>query len=526
MLLLVLPDEHESVDEVRAFILSAPPSYTRVVLSLFNHRALVGQTSTIQKWVLDTVLKLLLSPRWFLLGADGVSSATSIMLLGKEEAFLVASKNGLSLFQLELFREFLSQIRGEFKLDRDYGLINGFYYPHDWTTGTFEIGSWVGDLPREPSTNLGFLDLLYRVYRFASERNLSSLLSVLDYLEEEEILQHLPKRITAYLPLDESIEICQQIDELRSLDETKLNHLLTDRYIGARRVSRPVQVRVPGTPVFDLQQWKDLVDELPRLALLFWPESIWDRFGPSERPRHLDTEDAVNALVGKLLQRPDILIDFPYLWGRLLAKAPNHEKALRQVFREVAAKPVTSRGYWHIDFHAFSLNLPSEASLLPHLFVPLIESAETGAQGTWHRVSSAIEPRNPREQIARLVGDTSLLDAVIDDARLEPSVRVSAAFMSLIHPEGRSLETNQRVLVECYSHEISDWYFRAIRYCLTLLSTEADSDARALLGSALDLAREDYAGRQGLDPLLALWRETSHAPVQKANVQRNWLAGG
>lgn len=177
-----------------------------------------------------------------------------------------------------------------------------------------------------------------------------------------------------------------------------------------------------------------------------------------------------------------------------------------------------------MEFHVFRVNLPSEASLLPHLFVPLIHT-HSGAQDTWNRVSSANEPRNPREQIEKVIGDISGLNGVIDDARLAPSVRVSAAFMFLLHTEGSSLETKQRVLVECYSQETRDWYFRAMRYCLTLLSTEEDPAARALLGSTLDLARDDYSGRQDLDPLLALWRETSHAPVQRAKVQQNWLAG-
>lgn len=268
VLLLSLPDEHESVEEVRNFVLSAPPSYTGVVLALCAQRKRVEPQSTTQKWVLDTVLKLLLSPRWFLLGAGGVRSAASILRDSTENTFLVASEGGLSVFQIELLREFLETDfppQGGLELDQDYGLINGSYYPHDWTTGTLEIGSWTAELPPEPSTDLGFLDVLDRIFRFAKERTLSSLTPLLECIEKDEMLTCLSKRITAYLPLDESMEVSEQINELRSLDETELNHLLTGRCLGARRVSRPIQVHLTGSPVFDSQRWEDLLDDLPCL---------------------------------------------------------------------------------------------------------------------------------------------------------------------------------------------------------------------------------------------------------------------
>jgi hypothetical protein len=46
-----------------------------------------------------------------------------------------------------------------------------------------------------------------------------------------------------------------------------------------------------------------------------------------------------------------------------------------------------------------------------------------------------------------------------------------------------------------------------------------------LMNSVLDIAREDYQGRMEIEELLTKWRETSYAPVNKADVLQKWLKG-
>jgi hypothetical protein len=104
--------------------------------------------------------------------------------------------------------------------------------------------------------------------------------------------------------------------------------------------------------------------------------------------------------------------------------------------------------------------------------------------------------------------------------------RAAATFFLLLHPKnGQRPMLEPEAIVNCYTKEISSWYFRAFTFCLSLLSSEKDPAAKETVGQLLGKTRPDFQARQAFRPLFRLWRETSLAPVQEAGVMETWLKG-
>lgn len=80
-------------------------------------------------------------------------------------------------------------------------------------------------------------------------------------------------------------------------------------------------------------------------------------------------------------------------------------------------------------------------------------------------------------------------------------------------------------IVEFYNPEIGTWYVKAITGCLCLLTKEENTAAKWIASNLLNAARTDYEGRQYLQKMLTIWRESSFTPIQQANVQEKWLSG-
>jgi len=115
------------------------------------------------------------------------------------------------------------------------------------------------------------------------------------------------------------------------------------------------------------------------------------------------------------------------------------------------------------------------------------------------------------------------LEKVINDRHSSTAVRAAALFMSLMHPKTtRTLRDSAADLVNLYTRQSANWYFKA---AILLVTIASDSSANAwFIGLLLERVRTDYLGRQELQRLLTRWREDSSAPIHTANVRADWLA--
>ncbi|MEH1822539.1 MAG: hypothetical protein V7L31_26300 [Nostoc sp.] len=203
---------------------------------------------------------------------------------------------------------------------------------------------------------------------------------------------------------------------------------------------------------------------------------------------------------------------------------PEREHELRSALL-IASLEVICEDTLLFDFSTFELNLPLEASLLPHIINSLLDLLIRHKNAFRSKgVDKQLEDTS--KIISEMVKEASFLSQISKNLTLAPSIRAAAMIALLLHPDGtRDFTSLKQQIVEFYNSEVGTWYIKAITSCLCLLTKEEDTAAKWIASNLLDAARTDYEGRQYLQRLLTLWRESSSAPIQKANVQEKWLSG-
>jgi hypothetical protein len=240
------------------------------------------------------------------------------------------------------------------------------------------------------------------------------------------------------------------------------------------------------------------------------------------KPEFLNHGDGLNLLTEKILGYPEILLKSIGSWGTLLKKNPDSSVQLRQAFLAAAEKPVIKSRSVTGRMTTFKLELPSEAPLIPHLLNSLCSKSFIQVGGFEDTTGML------RMLVGEFVADVIELQEIVNDTSFDTSIRAAALLMSLLLPESSTdLESAQHLIVTFYdpnNPKINEWYLRTVTVCLHLLATQENQSARMIMGNLLDAARADYTGRQHLQSLLAVWREGSYAPIQKAGVQNQWLS--
>jgi hypothetical protein len=521
----ILPDDSEHVEQVKKILLESPPEFVSFALASRDFYSDVETSEpvfSLSNWLIDVALELILRPEWHLLTAGGMRAAIYALRREKETSSALAKDRSLPETHMELLECLLEKPLIEDYLSdsgEDFGIVESNYFLHDWTTNSFAFRSWINELPESASTSLGMLQFIYRVLRYGKTKKPFDLLSLLNYVDEwESRIFDLPQYIRAYIPLNTYFPIDDQVKLLKSLSEEQIETLLVKKQMGSHLLTRPLYINWLKGGRYTIPQWERLVSHAPSRAI----ESLYSPFSKQllSRLKDREKEEGLNILIDKLVEYPTILREYSYCWGDMLSEAPARESDLRNAFFAASSGPVKSRRSLGRR-HSFKLNLPSEASLLPHLIRPIIQS-NTGA---WVKLENQ-ELKEWEQIVKEFVSDNRMLEQIINDCEQPSSHRAAALLMSLLHPDGdRDLGNKKQMLIEFYSPDIATWYLNGVETCLRLLATERDPAARAIVGGLLDAARTDYEGRNELQEVLKSWRETSYAPVQSAGVLEKWLTG-
>lgn len=312
------------------------------------------------------------------------------------------------------------------------------------------------------------------------------------------------------LPINTQDEISGQIAALmQKIDKPGLGmeELMKDTpktFLGGKLGSR-----------YTHEQWRDLVDHYPILALRLWSDySLRD-------PRSHGTfgmlrdESATDIIVEKLVRNPRLLPGIVGVWGELLSVSGRKDE-IRRAMIEGAAGPIedyygaVSRSY------SFALALPEEAELLPHIATLLARGSDADLRLRLKEIEAAVSVFCP---------DLAALRRIANDDRSSSRVRAASVLLSLAHPKNRHRKKDYKRLVSVTCADVGDWYYVALRELLTLLVEENDADARGLLGQLLDRARGEFYESSQIEWILAIWRETSSAPVHRGEFESKWLAG-
>jgi hypothetical protein len=523
----ILPNEHKRVGEARKSFLSAPPQYISFILNGKEYDFVHAfKEYPVQTWFLDVLLNLLFSEQWFLLGSDSVRAALGILRANRQVVNRIAKGQGLSDAQIKLLSDVL---RPDYdpsnKLleepNNKYGILITKGFRHDWTKGTKDA-SWSDEDMTEISVSSGILQFAYKIVRYSKTQQYSDLVGILKS-PEIYLIDSFPLSLRVYLPLVQGLPLETQIAELSSLKEDEYQKLLSDKQVNSRKVGKPCQPYSLGNTV-TLEQWSNLLNDLPEWGVRIWGDSFWTRSPrQANRPDILDSEEFMSVLIAKLLEYPHLLVDNPFIWGKLINLNPNLEPNIRkELVVECSKSPSVELAEIQEDAPGFLLDLPAEAPLLPHLANVLIPTFEPIIHDGKRKEAIRLLGRQIREH----TGEISRLKHLTDSPSHDKAVRAAAILMLIFHPDSDTdLSGAEDKIVEFYDASNQAWYLRAITDTVGLIASEQDPTARSLIGRILEVARENYKGRKEIGRLLRYWRESSSAPIHTANVATTWLAG-
>lgn len=419
-----------------------------------------------------------------------------------------------------------------FLSEADRNLFRWIFGPSDWSSDTKSYGivvlhmsrwDWassdgVDELPRSTEPLFGddasILFFARKVIDFARRRTLQALRDCLSVAPDAAVLGALPRKLTALLPIDYAEDIRAQILELMDLTDTAFQRLMAERSLGGRTILRHGTLMHVQEGTTTHEQWKHLVADFPKIALMFWGETRPSRFSRG-RPPVLDSSRGLDRLISRLLSKPVVLLAAPHAWGRLLEKAPRRQRELREAFLRAAQLPVREATTWG-RYSPFVVDLPTEASLLPHLLTALI--------GSSYRFLHFSESESTRDTVAhaRETIKTSDALAIARDTDSSPRVRAAACMLAILTSREMS-QSLAHLLAELYRPEYGTWYATNLGGLIEFVPARDMAAARFVVGSVLSRTRSDFFSRKRLDSVLMRWRERSDAPVTSHDVATKWL---
>jgi len=528
VLTYVLPDDDKRVEVIRKFLLNYPAEFNSIILEAIQTAEYEKKEYPHQKeWYLDIMLTLLLRADFHFLSSNAIRSAINILSRNSERTIKIAKNNKYNSNHIRIIEELLSEAYyyqyTDEKFECDYGIIKCNHPKHDWTTGTYENKYITNNFIAQESNYPGILQLLYRIFLFNQTRTLENFVSIFIFLKEvnSSMLESFPEDITNYLPIDKSIDLATQINELASINEGQFNALFRDHCLGNRYIPRPYKTLSLGSQC-NIKQWGEVINNFPGIALHILPESFWESFVKSETiPEIFRDEEAIKILIDKILEIPSILLLYVYIWGYLLKIAPSREVELRKVYRDVSYSPVSRQTYYpQAVFYPFRLKLPADFALLPHILSSILSSARH------HYLKREDIKVTITNNITKIIDDVSILENIIIEPQFNSDIKAASLFMLILHPsEQNRLDKYQSKIIQFYYPGIGSWYFNAISVIFTLSTTEKDANTQMFFGNLLYALRKDHKGRRELNNLISTWRENSYSPVQNAGVLQQWLNG-
>lgn len=528
VLTYVLPDDDKRVEVIRKFLLDYPAEFNSIILEAIPTAEYdIKEYPHPKEWYLDIILTLLLREDFYLLSSNAIRSAINILGRNKEKTIKVAENNKYNSNHIQIIKELLyceqSYFQSYKKFECDYGIIKCNHPKHDWTTGTYKYKYITNNFAAQESNYPGILQLLYRIFLFNQNRTLENFVSIFTFLKEvnSSVLESFPRNITVYLPIDKSIDLATQINELASINEGQFNALFKDHCLGNRYIPRHSVPLELGSQC-NIKQWGEFINNLPEIALHILPESFWVNFTKSKTiPEIIRDEEAIKILIDKIIEIPSILLPYVYIWGYLLKIALSREVELRRVYRDVSCLPVsTQMNYPQADFYPFRLKLPEESALLPHILSSLLSLIR-------HHYQKKEELKiTITKNITEIIDDLSILENIITDSQSNSDIKAASLFLLILHHSGQNrLDKYQSKIIQFYYPGIGSWYFNAISVIFTLSTTEKDANIQRFLGNLLYTLRKDHKGRRELNNLISTWRENSYSPIQNAGVLHQWLNG-
>ena len=250
----------------------------------------------------------------------------------------------------------------------------------------------------------------------------------------------------------------------------------------------------------------ELIRALPAMATYFAVDADVVKVVTPE-----DRERVAEAILQLCRLKPQALMYYPEVWGKLLSMFPSASEELRKTMQNALDYPIQKSGYIR-EFNPFQIQLPQEMTLLP----VVLNLSLSSVRAEW--AMSVEEEGSPKDRVAQFLSDAEHLLTIAEDDTIPAEVAGAAAMLYLLHPKadlGRRHHV-EHLVTKRYRPTIGSWYMRAAG--VVFRESAGDEEVRGLLnvGKLLQAGRSDFSGRSALDPVLERWRQTSRAPVHRA----------
>jgi hypothetical protein len=399
------------------------------------------------------------------------------------------------------------------EIGTDYGVIKEIFVANDWTSTTQAFSRHQNDKCPTEKDVPGFFVLICRVCTFAGSRSRKALIDVLSALHgNRQFLDVLPRWLTVQVPSIPDKCMGRVLDTLMSMDDNVFAAALTSRCIGGVPLDRNIRLdNFSSTDKPDVDQLKKMALHIPAMMITLWKG---DFYFPGMRFNDIENVDKIlfPALVDGFVAHPADFFVVPWAWSIVLEAASDRQGELRKVLLD-NAEDCEPMCYFaaSTEFRCVQLDLPREASLLPHMLVALLSMTQHRAT---HRPGVEIRDRicAVAQDICR---DEAVLNEIVKQTTFPPSVRCAALLhLMLVTKSLAALGLGSPVLQAGYVSSTVPWLLEAVVTELSLFDSENDEMAQSVTALLFSAAKHDYAGNQELQRLLQFWRETSRSPLQ------------
>ncbi|MBW4447374.1 MAG: hypothetical protein KME38_11035 [Spirirestis rafaelensis WJT71-NPBG6] len=188
VLVNTLPDNHEKVEEVSDFLIASPSDYISCVLtsSLLSQDARRRRQSTpVKRWLLKTVVKIILSPEWASLTKEAFELCIQILSLNIEDSCNIAGDLGLLSNEVKILQVLLESQQdvssnNKEKIVRDFSFIKVIHSPLNWTEKNYDI-----NLSNDFDNTPRILQLIYLIARYSQEKERSILANIISSFSDK-----------------------------------------------------------------------------------------------------------------------------------------------------------------------------------------------------------------------------------------------------------------------------------------------------------------------------------------------------
>jgi hypothetical protein len=504
VLCILTPDGHVRQNEIQTLLKARSAEYKSCLFALLGSREIWNPDSSQKRfdsWVARFALEILAGSDWSRLGERGIRSAFGVVLQYSNRLPEVARAAGLDPTFADFLRPLLltsdPAARASKKashVENLNGIIEMRFFAPD---RRLDPSKWSGDLRRSIVEAPGIFALVQHSFAFVQGHPSQESLAVLTAASA--FINALPEPWREFLPLELFASNVRMLKQPEQIAETfswqyKPGYECETRFLGI-------------TKNLDFEAF---LNRHPTWAVRLCAVTF-DTGDDDAINRLLSSTPAIaSAIVAQCIKDPKIISWSPEAWGLLIQRC-GPGTSIREAV--LAAASEWKPGHRFGDVHAFALNLPIEASLLPPIIYVLSD--------TRNRLGFTNRKSIPVSALAKMyVPSVSDLFPVFTNTANRRDVRGAAAMMCLLHPDCPQEQVYQcmQALARHYEPNANSWYLAGAATALTSFIAAGDDTAIETMGGLLRAGSIDFIGKLSLADSFERWRERSSAPVTRHGI--------